>query len=134
MLKKAFTLLIHDRKSLRNHARLGLLKWWCRRHAGSGFYVQGKMDLDPKSWWHNTDAIAATGGYWVPGDSAKRKVLDLEPWDTVRRDMIILLLRDLVARKVEGDLAELGVYRGSSARLIHHYLPERKLYLFDTFK
>jgi len=39
-----------------------------------------------------------------------------------------------VARKVEGDLAELGVYRGSSARLIHHYLPERKLYLFDTFK
>ena len=62
-----------------------------------------------------------------------RKVSLLEPWDNVRRDMIILLLRDLLVRKVEGDLAELGVYRGYSARLIHHYLPERKFYLFDTF-
>jgi len=27
----------------------------------------------------------------------------------------------------------LGVYRGFSARLIHHYLQARKFYLFDTF-
>jgi O-methyltransferase len=47
--------------------------------------------------------------------------------------MIVLLLRELVARQIQGDMAELGVYRGLSARLIHHYLPERKLYLFDTF-
>lgn len=57
----------------------------------------------------------------------------LEPWDTVRRNMILLLLRNLSEQCPEGDLAELGVYRGSTARLIHHYLPERKLYLFDTF-
>jgi O-methyltransferase len=134
MLKKAFTLLLHDRPALRYHARIRFLNWWCRRHANSGFYVQGRMDLDPKSWWHNREAAASTGGYRVPGDTVSRQVLDLEPWDTVRRDMIILLLRELVSRKIEGDIAELGVYRGSSARLIHHYLPERKLYLFDTFK
>jgi O-methyltransferase len=91
------------------------------------------MDLDPKCWWHNPDVVSASGGYRVPGDPGRRQVLNLEAWDTVRRDMIILLLRELIARRVEGDLAELGVYRGFSARLIHHYLPERKFYLFDTF-
>ncbi len=101
--------------------------------ANSGFYLQAKMDLDPKSWWHNPDFLLANGGRFVPGDAAPREVLSLDPWDTVRRDMIVLLLRELVARKVQGDMAELGVYRGISARLIHHYLPERKLYLFDTF-
>jgi O-methyltransferase len=91
------------------------------------------MDLDEKSWWHSSEVVSATGGYFVRGDSTPRKVLPLEAWDTVRRDMIVLLLRELVARKIEGDLAELGVYRGYSARVIHHYLPERKFYLFDTF-
>ena len=36
-------------------------------------------------------------------------------------------------RKVEGDLAELGVYQGDFAQYFNKYLPERKLYLFDTF-
>lgn len=69
----------------------------------------------------------------MPGDPVRRTIQNLEDWDTLRRDMIILLLRDLLERRVEGDLAELGVYRGNTARLMHHYLPERKLYLFDTF-
>jgi O-methyltransferase len=30
-------------------------------------------------------------------------------------------------------MAELGVYKGHTARLIHHYIPERPLHLFDTF-
>ncbi len=80
--------------------------------ANSGFYLQAKMDLDPKSWWHNPDFLLANGGRFVPGDAAPREVLSLDPWDTVRRDMIVLLLRELVARKVQGDMAELGVYRG----------------------
>jgi len=133
MLKKALRLLLRDPKSFRGHLRLQLLETWCRLHSRSSFYFQGRMDLDPRSWWHNREAIAFTGGYLVPGDPTPREVLTLDAWDTVRRDMIILLLRELVARKIEGDLAELGVYRGYSARLIHHYLPERKFFLFDTF-
>ena len=35
--------------------------------------------------------------------------------------------------KVPGAAAELGVYRGEFARHINSLLPERKLYLFDTF-
>jgi O-methyltransferase len=34
---------------------------------------------------------------------------------------------------VPGAIAELGVYKGSSAKIIHHLAPDRDLYLFDTF-
>jgi O-methyltransferase len=107
--------------------------YWCQFWDRTGFYFQGRMDIDPRSWWHNRDFVAANGGYLMPGDTVNRKVLSLDPWDTTRRDMIILLLKDLVERKIPGDMAEVGVYRGFSARLIHHYVPDRNLYLFDTF-
>ncbi len=34
---------------------------------------------------------------------------------------------------IKGDFAELGVYRGNSARVLHLMAPERNLHLFDTF-
>jgi O-methyltransferase len=34
----------------------------------------------------------------------------------------------------DGAFAELGVYRGESAQILHKLDPERKLYLFDTFE
>lgn len=43
-----------------------------------------------------------------------------------------LLCRRLAG--VPGAAAELGVYRGFFARCINRLLPERKLYLFDTFE
>jgi len=36
--------------------------------------------------------------------------------------------------KVAGDFAELGVYKGESARILHHMDPTRKFHLFDTFE
>jgi O-methyltransferase len=48
--------------------------------------------------------------------------------------MLVLLLRDLIERRVPGDMAELGVYKGLTAKLIHHYAPERTLHLYDTFQ
>jgi len=48
--------------------------------------------------------------------------------------MLILLLRTVIEQKVPGAFAELGVYKGMTARLIHHYAPERTLHLFDTFE
>jgi O-methyltransferase len=45
-----------------------------------------------------------------------------------------LLLRDLIERRVPGDIAELGVYKGLTAKLIHHYAPEKTLHLYDTFQ
>lgn len=52
--------------------------------------------------------------------------------DYVRLATLELLCRRL--RNVPGETAELGVYKGFFARCIHGLLPERKLYLFDSFQ
>jgi len=52
--------------------------------------------------------------------------------DYVRLSTLELLCRRLEA--VPGAAAELGVYRGFFARCIQLLLPERKLYLFDSFE
>lgn len=106
----------------------------CFIFRNAAFFMQGQMDINPKSLWYNQNFIKYTGGYCVAGDETLRKILNIEPWDTTRRDMIILLLRTILANNIEGDMAELGVYRGSTAKLIHYYLPEKKLHLFDTFE
>ncbi len=51
--------------------------------------------------------------------------------DYVRLATLELLCRRLEA--VSGAAAELGVYRGFFARCINFLLPDRKLYLFDSF-
>ena len=52
--------------------------------------------------------------------------------DYVRLATLELLCRRL--KDVPGAAAELGVYRGFFARCINQLLPERKLYLFDSFE
>lgn len=57
----------------------------------------------------------------------------------ISRERAFVLLETLkVAEKLPGNLAELGVYKGSTAYLIadylfQHQLDNKKLYLFDTF-
>jgi O-methyltransferase len=104
----------------------------CQPFSSSAFFLQGQMDIHPKSLWHNPAFVEATGGFFP--DKQKRAIKDLEPWDNTRRDMIILLLRTMIEHQTPGDFAEVGVYKGSTARLIHHYAPERCLHLFDTFE
>jgi O-methyltransferase len=133
MLSKSIAVLFSDPKVFFWKVKVKCLGAWCRLFRWSPFYVQGKMDIDPKGLWHNPEFVSAAGGYQIPGDKVQRAVLNLESWDTVRRDMLILLLRRIVERQVPGDMAELGVYKGNTARLIHHYVPERTLHLFDTF-
>ncbi len=96
--------------------------------------LQSQMDIHRESLWHNANFARSTGGFFPPRDRGERSIESGPAWDSVRRDMLVLLLRDLEARRVAGSLAELGVYRGETARLIHHYLPERVLHLFDTFR
>jgi O-methyltransferase len=43
-------------------------------------------------------------------------------------------IRRVLDAGVPGALAELGVYRGVTARLFRHLAPQRRLYLFDTFE
>ena len=53
--------------------------------------------------------------------------------DPVRLCMFLENVRQLEKDGIEGSLAELGVYKGTTAKLLHTLLPERRLWLFDTF-
>lgn len=94
----------------------------------SGFFLQGQMDIHPAARW----PANVKAGFSPQGE--QREVRNLDPWDNTRRDMLVLLLRTILERGVAGDFAEVGVYKGWTARLIHCYAPERTLHLFDTFE
>ena len=53
--------------------------------------------------------------------------------DLIRMSCLALNIARLETRAVPGAMAELGVWRGNSAKVIHGLAPERRLYLFDTF-
>lgn len=52
-------------------------------------------------------------------------------------DERVIMLRKCVSlikeRNVSGAMAEVGVYKGDFCKYFNRFLPERKLYLFDTF-
>ena len=54
--------------------------------------------------------------------------------DPVRANALKPLARDIYSKKLEGSVAEAGVYRGGFAAVINVLFPDRKLYLFDTFQ
>ena len=53
--------------------------------------------------------------------------------DRIRFYNIWLQIRRIEQDQVEGDFAELGVYKGETAKIIRLCAPKRKLHLFDTF-
>ncbi len=55
-------------------------------------------------------------------------------FDYVRLSTLEILNDEVKERKVEGSIAELGVYKGDFAQHLNFLFPERKLYLFDTFE
>lgn len=111
-----------------------ILKKFTPLFRNTAFFMQGQMDINPRSRWYNRELVAETGGFFPGNSRDNREICELEPWDCTRRDMLVLLLRTLVVQGIDGDMAEVGVYKGSTARLLHHYLPERELHLFDTFE
>lgn len=53
--------------------------------------------------------------------------------DKVRLYTFWLQTQRIIKENISGDYAELGVYKGHSARLLHLMDPNRVLHLFDTF-
>jgi O-methyltransferase len=64
----------------------------------------------------------------------RKRVLDKNYFDYIRLSSLELISFEINNKKLEGNVAELGVYKGKFARYINQYFPSRKLYLFDTFE
>jgi len=133
MIQKLVKLLVDPKKYIPLSIKVAQQQI-CPLFQNTSFFMQGQMDINPKSRWYSDDFVKRTGGYYPINDYENREICNLEPWDNTRRDMLILLLRTIVEKNVEGDIVELGVYKGYTARLIHYYMPERMLHLFDTFE
>ena len=54
--------------------------------------------------------------------------------DPVRTCSIYLALKRLDQEGIQGDCAEVGVFRGDLSKIIKRLSPSRRFYLFDTFK
>lgn len=56
------------------------------------------------------------------------------PFDEERLAVMRKCIGKLIREEVPGNLAELGVYKREFAKHLNYYMPDRKLYLFDTFE
>jgi O-methyltransferase len=54
--------------------------------------------------------------------------------DDVRYSTLALAIQRLEDDHIQGSFAEIGVYRGVTSSFIHRQVPQRHLYLFDTFE
>ena len=64
---------------------------------------------------------------------ANSRILDVN-FDYVRFATLEACYEEITARKVAGNVAELGVYKGDFAKRLNQLFADRKLYLFDTFE
>ncbi len=64
----------------------------------------------------------------------RKRNIDRNYMDYVRLASLELAADEINSSNLQGEVAELGVYKGKFARYINQYFPQRKLYLFDTFE
>lgn len=73
----------------------------------------------------------------IPASKIKSIALEWEYFDTCM-DQRMFWIQDFAnfvyERKMGGQVAECGVFRGDSAKYINKFFPDKKLYLFDTFE
>jgi O-methyltransferase len=64
----------------------------------------------------------------------RKRTVDRNYFDYIRLATLELVSHEINRKKLAGNVAELGVYKGKFARYINQYFPDRLLYLFDTFE
>lgn len=64
----------------------------------------------------------------------RERVIDKNYFDYIRLATLELISYEISTKRLIGNTAELGVYKGKFARYINQYFPDRSLYLFDTFE
>lgn len=54
--------------------------------------------------------------------------------DLVRLYFLLIQIDYIKSKNIIGEIAEVGVFKGTTARLFHQAFPDRKIFLFDTFE
>jgi O-methyltransferase len=90
------------------------------------YFLQFRPDSDAVHKHLSIPAELKT--FWMKGNEFNNS------GDIARLYMFYHNLKALDERGTPGALAELGVYKGNSAKILHVASPMRKLYLFDTFE
>lgn len=67
-------------------------------------------------------------------DLWREKFIYASKGDYVRIRTLELLAEEIKEKNIEGEMAEVGVFNGSFSQLMTHLLPDRELYLYDTFE
>lgn len=89
------------------------------------YFLQFRPDSDAVH--KHLEVPAEMKAAWMQGNELNNS------GDITRLYMLYQNLKALDERGVPGAMAELGVWRGNSARALRMTSPARKLYLFDTF-
>ena len=63
-----------------------------------------------------------------------RKNFALDSGDYIRASSLELIANEIYEKNIDGNIAELGVYRGDFAKIINKAFPDKIFYLFDTFE
>lgn len=66
--------------------------------------------------------------------SERKRDIDIQYLDYIRLATLELVAHEIQRKSLQGNVAEVGVYKGKFARYINQYFPSKKLYLFDTFQ
>jgi O-methyltransferase len=64
----------------------------------------------------------------------RKRDIDQNYFDYIRLSTLELISFEINQKKLAGNVAELGVFKGKFAKYINNYFPDRLLYLFDTFE
>lgn len=92
---------------------------------GRRFYLSHRPDFSDRI---NPEDMKQITTLWEHGQRGNNR------GDWTRLYFLISSVGNLNRRKVIGAVAELGVYKGASAKILNILMPERDLYLFDTFE
>ena len=66
--------------------------------------------------------------------STRKRQINTQYLDYIRLATLELVAHEINNKNLQGNVAEVGVYKGKFAQYINQYFPSRKLYLFDTFQ
>lgn len=93
------------------------------------FFARGMNYLLGKILQKNGISVTSTLDYLH-----RQREIDRNYFDYIRLSSLELMSYEIKKRNLDGNVAELGVYKGKFAKHINKFFPERKLYLFDTFE